>query len=72
MGAPRSACFGERIAMTSSGLPLLRVESLSKVYATSDGPVRALDQVSIDAQRGQFLQRRCATGKGSAGIANRD
>ena len=34
---------------------LLRVESLSKVYATNDGPVRALDQVSLTAQRGQFL-----------------
>jgi NitT/TauT family transport system ATP-binding protein len=34
---------------------LLRVESLSKVYATGDGPVRALDQVSLSAQRGEFL-----------------
>ena len=34
---------------------LLRVEGLSKVYATSDGPVRALDQVTMSAQRGQFL-----------------
>ena len=41
--------------MISTSPALLRVEGLSKVYATSDGPVRALDQVSIDAQRGQFL-----------------
>jgi NitT/TauT family transport system ATP-binding protein len=41
--------------MIAADQALLRVESLSKVYATSDGPVRALDQVSIDAQRGQFL-----------------
>jgi NitT/TauT family transport system ATP-binding protein len=34
---------------------LLKIEGLSKVYATQDGPVRALDQVSISAQRGQFL-----------------
>jgi len=34
---------------------LLRIEGLSKVYATGDGPVRALDQVSLTAQRGQFL-----------------
>ena len=34
---------------------LLRVEGLSMVYATGDGPVRALDQVTMSAQRGQFL-----------------
>jgi NitT/TauT family transport system ATP-binding protein len=34
---------------------LLRVESLSKVYATGDGPVRALDRVSLSARRGEFL-----------------
>jgi len=34
---------------------LLSIEGLSKVYATGDGPVRALDQVSLAAQRGQFL-----------------
>jgi NitT/TauT family transport system ATP-binding protein len=33
----------------------LRVDDLSKVYATRDGPVRALDQVSLAARRGEFL-----------------
>ncbi len=33
----------------------LCVDSLSKVYATRNGPVRALDRVSISAQRGEFL-----------------
>lgn len=33
----------------------LRIEELSKVYATRDGPVRALDQVSLTAKRGEFL-----------------
>jgi NitT/TauT family transport system ATP-binding protein len=33
----------------------LRIDNLSKVYATRDGPVRALDQVSIKARRGEFL-----------------
>lgn len=33
----------------------LRIEDLSKVYATRDGPVRALDQVSLTAKRGEFL-----------------
>ncbi len=34
---------------------LLRIEGLSKVYAAREGPVRALDHVSIDARRGEFL-----------------
>jgi len=31
------------------------VQGLSKVYATRDGPVRALDQVSVSERRGEFL-----------------
>jgi len=34
---------------------LVRIEGLSKVYATREGPVRALDQVSLNARRGEFL-----------------
>jgi NitT/TauT family transport system ATP-binding protein len=33
----------------------LCVQGLSKVYTTRDGPVRALDQVSVEARRGEFL-----------------
>ena len=33
----------------------LSVEGLSKIYATRDGPVRALDGVSVSARRGEFL-----------------
>jgi NitT/TauT family transport system ATP-binding protein len=35
--------------------PFLRLQGLSKVYATHDGPVRALDQVSVSERRGEFL-----------------
>jgi NitT/TauT family transport system ATP-binding protein len=35
--------------------PYLALQGLSKVYATRDGPVRALDQVSISEKRGEFL-----------------
>jgi NitT/TauT family transport system ATP-binding protein len=35
--------------------PYLPLQGLSKVYATRDGPVRALDQVSISEKRGEFL-----------------
>src|ERR1700680_2881208 len=35
--------------------PFLHLQALSKVYATRDGPVRALDQVSVSERRGEFL-----------------
>ena len=42
-------------AAPSSAEPYLRLQGLSKVYATRDGPVRALDQVSMSERRGQFV-----------------
>lgn len=33
----------------------LEVENLSKVYASEDGPIRALDRVSLKQQRGEFV-----------------
>jgi NitT/TauT family transport system ATP-binding protein len=46
-------------ASSSSGAdgegPYLCVQGLSKVYATHDGSVRALEQVSVEARRGEFL-----------------
>jgi NitT/TauT family transport system ATP-binding protein len=47
-GAPRSG-------QTSGAPDYLRIRDLSKVYATSGGPVRALDHVSLSARRGEFL-----------------
>jgi NitT/TauT family transport system ATP-binding protein len=35
--------------------PFLHLQGLCKVYATRDGPVRALDQVSVSERRGEFL-----------------
>ncbi len=35
--------------------PFLSIDNLSKVYATRNGTVRALDQVSLSAKRGEFL-----------------
>ena len=35
--------------------PYLRLQGLSKVYATRNGPVRALDQISVSERRGEFL-----------------
>jgi NitT/TauT family transport system ATP-binding protein len=42
-------------AGTDADRPLLRVQGLSKVYATRDGPVRALDRISVSERRGEFL-----------------
>ncbi len=43
-------------ARTAAGEePYLRIDELSKIYATRDGPVRALDRVSLQQQRGEFL-----------------
>ncbi|HZT52624.1 MAG TPA: ATP-binding cassette domain-containing protein, partial [Stellaceae bacterium] len=35
--------------------PYLRIQNLSKVYPTRDGPVRALDRVSLSERRSEFL-----------------
>jgi NitT/TauT family transport system ATP-binding protein len=44
------------VAMDASlGAPYLQVQGLSKVYATDDGPVRALDRVSLTQRKGEFV-----------------
>jgi len=35
-----------------TGQALFSIQGLSKVYATLDGPVRALDHVTLDVRRG--------------------
>src|SRR3982074_2220313 len=35
--------------------PYLHLHGLSKIYASRDGPVRALDQVSLSGRRGEFI-----------------
>ena len=35
--------------------PYLRIQNLSKIYPTRDGPVRALDHVSLSERRSEFL-----------------
>jgi NitT/TauT family transport system ATP-binding protein len=37
------------------GVAYLQVQDLSKVYATDDGPVRALDRVSLTQRKGEFV-----------------
>jgi NitT/TauT family transport system ATP-binding protein len=42
-------------AVASDQDAFFRVDNLSKVYATGDGPVRALDNVSLAVRRGEFV-----------------
>jgi NitT/TauT family transport system ATP-binding protein len=45
----------EAYSVAGPDQPYLCLQGLSKVYATHDGPVRALDRVSISERRGEFL-----------------
>jgi NitT/TauT family transport system ATP-binding protein len=40
---------------TPSEPPYLEFRNLTKVYATGDGPVRALDQISVTQRQGEFV-----------------
>jgi NitT/TauT family transport system ATP-binding protein len=47
-GTPRPRVPGARP-------PLIALDGVSKTYAASDGPIRALDQVTLDVADGEFL-----------------
>ncbi len=47
-GSPAAAAIGPESAY-------LQIQSLSKVYPTDDGPVRALDRISIEQRKGEFV-----------------
>jgi len=42
-------------AATPAEPPYLEFRNLTKVYATGDGPVRALDQISLTQRQGEFV-----------------
>jgi NitT/TauT family transport system ATP-binding protein len=46
--------------------PYLRVENLSKVYATRDGEVRALNDISFTQRRGEFVSHVGPSGCGKS------
>ena len=46
--------------------PYLRIENLSKVYATRDGEVRALNDVSFNQHRGEFVSHVGPSGCGKS------
>jgi NitT/TauT family transport system ATP-binding protein len=52
---PRQAEPPASSAATPAARPYLEFRNLTKVYATDDGPVRALDQISLAQRQGEFL-----------------
>ena len=55
---------GDTVPMTPS--PLLHIHAVEKTYGTGAGAVRALDQVSLDVPRGQFLAIMGPSGSGKS------
>jgi NitT/TauT family transport system ATP-binding protein len=51
----RSAGIAPDTLDRSTSEPYLAIKDLTKIYATRDGVVRALDRVSIEQPRGEFL-----------------
>ncbi len=65
LGSPTSVSnIADKIAAQSEAY--LRVENLSKVYATRDGEVRALNDVSFTQPRGEFLSHVGPSGCGKS------
>jgi NitT/TauT family transport system ATP-binding protein len=52
---PREAEPPASSAATPAARAYLEFRNLTKVYATDDGPVRALDQISLAQRQGEFL-----------------
>lgn len=55
---------GDTVAMTPP--PLLHIHAVEKTYGTGAGAVRALDRVSLDVPRGQFLAIMGPSGSGKS------
>jgi NitT/TauT family transport system ATP-binding protein len=57
-------------AATAAVRPLLEVEHLSKRFVTQDGPVHALDDVSLDVHQGEFVGVIGPSGCGKSTLFN--
>jgi NitT/TauT family transport system ATP-binding protein len=51
---------------TAEDRTYLRIEDLTKVYSTRDGPVRALDRISFSERRGEFVSHLGPSGCGKS------
>src|SRR6185437_13321613 len=58
--------IGSRVNQITDDQAYLRIENLSKVYATRDGEVRALNGVSFTQQRGEFISHVGPSGCGKS------
>lgn len=54
----------------STEIPLIRAVDLTKIYGSGETAVRALDQVSFTAQRGEFLSIMGPSGCGKSTLLN--
>jgi putative ABC transport system ATP-binding protein len=52
------------------GTPLISLEAISRVYATGDVEVRALDGVSIEIEEGEFVAVMGSSGSGKSTLMN--
>ncbi len=66
----RSAPWASQMAAHSGGAPLLELRHLRVEYLTVRGPVRAVDDVSLEVRKGEVLGLAGESGCGKSTIAN--
>ena len=51
----RQPTLEERLSLSPPGRPLVRIENVTKLYGTLAEPIHAVDRLSLDIDRGEFL-----------------